>query len=68
MIIAKLRKPVTLSIATSCVACVLFLSLAFLPLHISAAIVWEDNFDDPVLDGWTGDMVNYTGDNGYLES
>ncbi|MFX1367831.1 MAG: hypothetical protein ACFFAY_04460 [Promethearchaeota archaeon] len=44
---------------------VLIMSVVFLP--VDAAVVWSDDFDDLNYDGWTGDMANYTADNGYLE-
>jgi hypothetical protein len=51
-----------------CVACFLLLSLAFLPLHASAAIVWSDNFDDGNYDGWTVIQQTYDVVDGVLVS
>jgi hypothetical protein len=51
-----------------CVACFLLLSLAFLPLHASAAIVWSDDFDDGNYDGWTVIQQTYEVIDGVLVS
>ncbi|MHA2424330.1 MAG: hypothetical protein ACXAEF_06050 [Candidatus Thorarchaeota archaeon] len=46
----------------------LLLSMCLMPTEVAADPVWEDNFDDNNLDGWTVLNGTWIADNGYLEA